>query len=297
MIRLSNKHQSWLSLGALALLGVQFPVLATPVPAPVEMAQTTVGQCRAARRNIFIYRDRSTNSPLSALSIDERVRLADNGVNGWIAVDAPITGFVQASDLRPCVEQPVASPQPQPQPQPRPPIAANTCRQVSWDEGLEVKRAPNGDRVGGVAYAQQVTLTGNQQATFDRDRNANRLWAEISSPVRGWVTSGLEGGGSNLAPCGTVVARPPATPRPAPAPNLCRQVVWREGLVIQRTPNGDQVGSVTFQQQVRVTGNERVLPDTRGGGNRVWVEISSPVRGWVTNGTTSSRGTNLGPCS
>lgn len=268
----------------------------TPQAAPLQLAQNVVGQCRAARRNIFIYRDRSTNSPLNALSVNERVRLADNGLNGWIAVDSPITGFVQASDLASCIDQRATTPRPQPQPQPRPSIAANTCRQVSWDEGLEVKRSPQGDRVGGVVYAQQVTLTGNEQLTFDEERKANRLWAEISSPIRGWVTSGLQGGGSNLAPCGTVVARPPGSARPAPAANICRQVTWKDGLVVQRTPNGDQIGGVSFQQRIRITGNERVLPDPQGGPNRVWIEVASPLRGWVTNGSVGSAGRNLGPC-
>lgn len=262
----------------------------------LQIAQAIAGQCRAARQSTFIYRERSTDNALRALSLNETVRLADNGSDGWIAVDQPTTGFVRTVDLKPCGVPPVPPVAPVPPPQPRPPMPSGVtgCRQVSWEEGLEVQQTPRGDRVGGVLYAQRVTLTGNTQVTFDPQRNANRFWGEISFPVRGWITTGVEGGGSNLVGCNVTLPRP----RPVavtPRPSICRQVTWPQGLTIYRAPAGEPIGGVGFQERVFLTGQERVLFDPMGG-DRLWVQISSPLTGWVTNGLQGSPGRNLMPC-
>lgn len=76
---------------------------------------------------------------------------------------------------------------------------------------------------------------------------------------------------------------------------LCRRVTARQGLAIrqQPDPNAPQVGGVDFQGQVTLAGNgEGVL----GPDNRIWLEVSSPVAGYLSNGQPNSWG-NLEPCS
>jgi hypothetical protein len=72
---------------------------------------------------------------------------------------------------------------------------------VKPPQGLAIRREPSikGPVVGGVAYLGRVTLTTNPPTTKTAD---NRDWIEISSPVRGWISSGLvTATTSNLAYC------------------------------------------------------------------------------------------------
>ena len=62
----------------------------------VHLVQRLVGECRAATRGIFIYRERSPANPLRALQANEQVTLAeDRSRSGWSAIRSPISGFVQ----------------------------------------------------------------------------------------------------------------------------------------------------------------------------------------------------------
>ncbi|MDY7015699.1 MAG: SH3 domain-containing protein [Cyanobacteriota bacterium] len=254
---------SLLAIGAFAVangeMGGAIAQEAAPSSSPesVELAQGLVGQCRAAKRPIFIYSERSTTSNrVRALSTNDRVTLADNGGDGWIAVNAPVTGFVQTADLKLCTQ---ASP-----PQPSPDL----CRQTTVD--LNVREEPNlNARVVRLLRAgQQVTLESDRTTT---DANG-RVWAEISSPVAGWISTRPDEGRSNITPCSN---RP--TPPPRPAPKTCR-VSIPQGLRIWSSPTGSPVGLLAFNQSATLTGQRRVI------GNRVWVQISSPRQAWISSG-------------
>ena len=177
-----------------------------------QLAQALVGQCRAAKQRIFVYPERSTTSQsIRTLAPNELVTLADTGAGGWIAISAPIAGYVRASDLKPCpggtrppTPAPTPTPTPTPTPDTQPPSqegsqgGQNVCRNViSPPEGLAVRRTPElaAPRISGVYVGNTVKLASPRQSQKD---NQGRTWVLISSPTTGWISSGFPNG--NLGP-------------------------------------------------------------------------------------------------
>lgn len=172
----------------------------------VQLAQGLVGQCRAAKQRIFVYPERSTSSQsIRTLAPNELVTLADTGAGGWIAISAPIAGYVRASDLKSCpggtrppTPAPTPTPTPSPTPSPTPTSSANSCRNVIYPpEGLAVRNTPaiSAPRISGVYVGNTVKLANPQQSQKD---NQGRTWVLISSPKAGWISSGYPNG--NLGP-------------------------------------------------------------------------------------------------
>jgi hypothetical protein len=157
-----------------------------------QVVQRLVGQCRAAARSIFVYRERSSSNPIRALEANEQVTLAEaNGRDGWIAINSPVRGFVETRDLRRCsrVEEPTRQ--------------LNLCRQVTYDgiEGLAIRERPdsNSPRVGGVFYGERVTLSNPPQFRQDSE---GREWAKLTAPFVGWISNGFPAVGDlNLEAC------------------------------------------------------------------------------------------------
>ncbi|MEQ9237533.1 SH3 domain-containing protein [Coleofasciculus sp. E2-BRE-01] len=180
------------------LLNYQPRTFPSTLPSPTNsflLTQGLIGQCRAAARSIFIYAERSTANPIRALQADEQVTLAEaSGRNGWIAIGSPISGFVQAKDLKPCTGNPAPTPSPTP---------PNRCRRVIYeeDEGLAIRESPNTNsaRVGGVFFGDRVTLSDPPQFRLD---DAGREWVRITSPTSGWLSNGFpQLGDINLKAC------------------------------------------------------------------------------------------------
>ena len=175
-----------------------------------QLAQGLVGQCRAASRSIFVYRERSTASPTRALEPNEQVVLAEeDGRGGWIAISSPIRGFVEARDLKRCSEEPeevVTRPRP-PRSQevvtrPSPP-RSNLCRQVTYQglEGVVVRERPDiySRPLSTVFFEQRVTLNNPPQSRVDGE---GREWVRLTSPVVGWMSNGFPAKGDlNLTAC------------------------------------------------------------------------------------------------
>ncbi|EKD06360.1 hypothetical protein SPLC1_S543050 [Arthrospira platensis C1] len=75
----------------------------------------------------------------------------------------------------------------------------------------------------------------------------------------------------------------------------CRKISEPRGLVVRArpTPNSPVVGQVSYAQQVTLATNAQGIT---GPGGRSWVEITNPVRGFISNGFPNSSG-NLVDCS
>ncbi len=175
-----------------------------------QLAQELVGQCRAASRSIFIYRERSTASPTRALEPNEQVVLAEeDGRGGWIEISSPIRGFVEARDLKRCSgepEQTVTRPRPPRSEEvvtrPRPP-RSNLCRQVTYQglEGVVVRERPDisSRPISTVFFEERVTLSNPPQSRVDGE---GREWVRLTSPVVGWMSNGFPATGDlNLSAC------------------------------------------------------------------------------------------------
>ena len=163
-----------------------------------QLAQELVGQCRAASRSIFIYRERSTASPTRALEPNEQVVLAEeDGRGGWIAISSPIRGFVEARDLKRCSGEPE-----QTVTRPRPP-RSSLCRQVTYQglEGVVVRERPDiySRPISTVFFEERVTLSNPPQSRVDGE---GREWVRLTSPVFGWMSNGFPATGDlNLSAC------------------------------------------------------------------------------------------------
>jgi hypothetical protein len=173
----------------------------------LQLAQSLAGECRAAKERIFVYSQRLPSSQtLGTVNPDGEVTLADSGSGGWIAISAPLTGYVQANSLKPCKN--MNSPKPNPPasnpPKPNPPASnppASTssggdCRQVKFPEGLVIRQNPNsGPVVGSLMMGNTVRLTNPRGTEKD---SQGRTWVQITSPKAGWISSGFPEG--NLGP-------------------------------------------------------------------------------------------------
>lgn len=132
------------------------------------------------------------------------------------------------------------------------------------------------EALGLLAIDDQVTLA-------DSSVGANGF-ISISAPVQGFVHT------VNLKTCSGGGAVPPGDK------GLCRQVVRPpQGLLVRREPSSAsaQVGQVAYLGKVTLTTS---APTAKQADSRNWVEISSPVKGWVSNGLLTEQQSNLVYC-
>lgn len=184
---------------------------------------------------------------------------------------------------------------------------ANLCRQVNDEQGLIVQKrpTPNSPTVGTVDANQQVKL-------IEGYRNirgpAGRTWVEITAPISGFVSRGFPGNENNLIECSEVFTETPTEPSgqnnsvdnlptETPSPNestsqvdrnLCRQIDSKKaprGLAVRTnaTRRSEYKGKVPVDSQLTLVENYRLIPD-RNGEKRRWVEITSPLSGFVSAG-------------
>lgn len=255
-----------LGLSPTALAGSLEPsplVTAQLTPAtPPPLTQNLSGQCRALNRSTFIYNQRSQNSTrVRSLLTDERVRLADNGLNGWIAIDEPISGFVQTSDLKPCTDPLVGQ-----------------CRAANRDTFIYENPSNSSIRVRSLLPDEEVVLASG----------GSEGWLAIGSPIQGYIQSVA------LKPCNSS-----NTPRNQPIvvanANVCHRVTEfaGEGLNVRLRPfvQARSIGVLIPGDLVRLRTNPP--PSNIDPEGRTWLEVASPVPGWVSQGSTERR--NLEP--
>ncbi|MGG6268420.1 hypothetical protein ACQ4M3_19500 [Leptolyngbya sp. AN03gr2] len=180
------------SLSALTIAALSAPVL---MPAAMAQTGSLTGQLRCAKQSTAIFAQRSAASPVvRTLTENQPVTLAENTAEGgFIAVSAPVRGFIQTVTLRLCP----TSGNPNPNPNPN-----ATCRRVNQTQGLIVRQGANVSSpvVSSVANNTQVFLTTNP-ATTSVD-SSGRIWVRIARPAAGWISNGFQNTpGTNLVNC------------------------------------------------------------------------------------------------
>jgi hypothetical protein len=179
------------SLSALTIAG-----LTAPFMIPAAHAQSSlVGQTRCAKLPTAIFAERSPASiVVRSIGENQSVTIAENAAQGgFLAISAPVRGFVQTVTLRTC---PTAG---NPNPTPNP---SGTCRRVTQTQGLLVRRGPDvsSPLVGSVAFNSQIDVSTTP--TTSRTDSTGRVWVQIAKPFSGWVSNGLiNAPGSNLVNC------------------------------------------------------------------------------------------------
>lgn len=159
---------------------------------------------------------------------------------------------------------------------------SDLCRRVFEQQGLVVheRPTPNSPRVGGVAYQSEVEL----KADFEGIRGpGGRTWVEITAPVAGFISNGYPGGRSNLTLCSDEVM---SDPQPQPTGSLCRRLdrkLTPKGLIVRAKPSrfSRQLGGVGVSQELYLVEGYQLIPDPNGE-PRNWVEIESPVAGFIS---------------
>lgn len=153
-----------------------------------------VNQCRATNATIPVLRG---NQLARWLNGNELVTLAENQAdsNGWIAIQYPIVGFVEARYLKSCDALG--------RPSPNSPLPSNSslCRRVSIDDrNLNVRQAPSDQSplLGKISNQQQIWLSNPMESRLE----GSRQWVRIAYPLNGWVSNGFPSNGNmNLFTC------------------------------------------------------------------------------------------------
>lgn len=104
--------------------------------------------------------------------------------------------------------------------------------------------------------------------------------------------------GSQLPTLATIHTKPPTTNSETQIAqsrsSLCRVIGEQQGLAVHSrpTPTSPVVGGVGFKTEVTLANNSG---GTRGPDGRTWVEITAPIKGYISNGFPDRSG-NLQDC-
>jgi len=246
--------------GALAIGAIAQPAAATEPSASCRIVATN-GSPLNIRSSAS-----STASIVATIAKGKPLDVTGERQNGWVRVRANVTtgntsrvveGWVDNSFLRPCVAT-------------TPP---NTCRVVATGSlPLNIRSSASNTAavLGTIAKGQKLETLGPVQNGWVRVR-ATAMTGRGSAVVEGWVAS------SFLRPCTVAVA--PQDPVPTnPNSDLCRRVVYREGLAVYENPDMSSArrGGVLVNSEVSL-----VNRNTTTAGGAVWMQISQPIAGWI----------------
>ncbi len=238
-----------------------------------QVAQGLMDQCRAAAESMFIYKQRSTSNPMIALEPDEIVIMAEDKVSqdGWIAINSPIPGFVQAKYLKLCPPGIGGV---------RPLRAQSVCRQAK--ESMFIYKQPSIQPIR--------TLEPNEEVILAENKVRKNGWIAINSPIPGFVRA------KDLKFCQQTV-RVSTNQRQS----LCREVIYKgnDGIAVRRRPdiNSSRLGLVSNGVKVTLVNRPPQQQFFLDFQRREWARITYPVNGWMSNGFPDTGEQNLVVCS
>ncbi|WP_287294660.1 SH3 domain-containing protein, partial [Moorena sp. SIO2C4] len=238
-----------------------------------QLDQGLMGKCRAAAESTFIYKQRSTSNLMRALEADEQVILAENKVSqdGWIAINFPISGFVQAQNLKFCPPGIGGV---------TPTQTLSLCRQAA--KSMFIYKQPSIEPIR--------TLEPNEEVILAENKVRKNGWIAINSPVPGFVRA------KDLKFCQDRVIV-----RSNPTPSLCREVIYKgnDGIAVRRGPNinSSRLGLVSYGVEVQLINGSRQDQFRKDSQGREWARITYPVNGWMSNGFPATGDQNLVVCS
>ncbi len=165
--------------------------------APRYLAQRS--ECREVTRNMFVYRRPDGSERVSSLRRGETIQLAEDRPDrdGWIAINDPTVGFVEARFLRRCGTGIGPS---FPGNSVRPGVAQLCVNDRAGREGLRIyDSASFSSRVIDRAFEGERLRVNTE--TIRRDPSGF-VWFPITFPTDGWVVYGLPNEGLiNLENC------------------------------------------------------------------------------------------------
>lgn len=190
-------------LGSLAIATAILPINVEAQTKPTQIAQSVIGQCRAANRPTPVFAEASTvSSALRILANSEKVTLSTEVQDGFVAISSPIRGYVQTGVLKTCAT---------------PPRPKTACRLLKNPAVINIRNAPKipagnadanviasakrGDRVYAVLKPNGSLSTAVADGYNWVEVDLNR-GAPASTFVSGWLYNSRVGSSeSNLAYC------------------------------------------------------------------------------------------------
>ncbi|MDJ1182344.1 SH3 domain-containing protein [Roseofilum casamattae] len=265
-------------IAGLAVLGLAIAQLPratayTQGQPPQELAQSSIaqrnsrrniiGECRTTRESTWIYNGRSDDSDkIAALESEVNVILAGNGGDGWIAISKPVLGFVSTRSLKPCA--------------PEAPETVTLCTaNAAW---IYRTRSSDSNPLRSLFADNPVKVATEV---------ASPAWRTVLEPTEGFIRE------IDLKPCDPSVTPPtsssdrqsPRRPESNTTARICRRVtdLVDEGLNVRTAPSEDAetIRSLPPNTIVQLKSATSRLQQN----GRSWVEIVSPVSGWVSDGT------------
>ncbi|MBF2097023.1 MAG: SH3 domain-containing protein [Gloeomargaritaceae cyanobacterium C42_A2020_066] len=196
-VKLQNGLTGWARADALTVIATTTPPASVATALPTSVPATTpappAGRVRITATAGLTLRSGAdaASGALGTLAYNQEVQvLRQSGDGQWLQVDpggGAITGWVSSAFTAP-VETP-ASPTPRPvatvppTPTPRPPAAGRPVR-VAVEIGLILRDAPNGNRIGGLEYRQEVLiLETSPDGNWEKVRS-------VEGSLEGWVKAG-----------------------------------------------------------------------------------------------------------
>lgn len=114
-----------------------------------------------------VYQDPSSSSTaLGVIEPGRNVTIEGSARNGWVAISAPLAGYMTASSLIPCSA---------------PKASIDRCRKVSATGGLRIRQEPStsAEVLGLVANGRNVTI----------QNRGDQGWVPIEVPLEGYVAA------------------------------------------------------------------------------------------------------------
>ncbi|MGB2927236.1 MAG: SH3 domain-containing protein [Limnothrix sp.] len=273
-----NNNKITATLFATSLLLAQTAVSSnvSAQTAPQLLAQAN--SCREVNVKTYLnVRSAPNGEVIARLKDSELVYMTNKTSDGWVSINAPVSGYVSSRYLVYCAGyNPAAAPAAVVPDVSAVPlmtagenvstVAGDNCRAVNTDS-LPVYTKPNGDIVGTLSEGQQV---------FIANEGFNG-WVPIEAPVSGFISAAFLAQCAPGSTVGTSLSNQEAIAT-VDGTN-CRQTVSAD-VPLRTEPNGTVIGLLTEGQQVYLA-NEGV---------NGWVPIEYPASGYVSSA-------NLGMCS
>ncbi|WP_413165106.1 hypothetical protein ACL6C3_02680 [Capilliphycus salinus ALCB114379] len=237
-----NPLKKTLGLTALGALATSLILPSASVNA--QTATVPGSNCREAKTSNIIIRDEPGGNEIGRLQEGENVYIANEGRNGWVPIENPASGYVNAQNLRYCTGENTTSQVPDGEALFTPPV--NGCRKVNASL-VTLRDRPQGKIISTLEEDERVYI---------QDEGENG-WVQVQYPVEGYVTS------ANLAYCDTI--------GPTLSTSNCREVDVNNRLNVRAQPGGEIIGSLEDGQDISI----------RNRGENGWVPVFAPIEGYV----------------
>lgn len=241
------------TIGLTTILSLFFATLPKTATAQNPDAMSRIANCREVNSPSGItVRNRPDGEAIGTIAADQNLYIANEGRNGWVPVETPMSGYVRAEDLSYCsgTATTVAEDNSISRQDPSEFISMgveSNCRQAK-QANILIRKQPQGDIIGTLENEQNVYIA-------NEGRNG---WVPIEQPASGYVRA------NDLTECTPTVTVSPSS-------SNCRKVNTEVGLNVYTKPAGTVVSTLAENRYVSIA-NE---------GRNGWVPIEKPVDGYV----------------